>query len=158
MFPMGCVFADVLSGYHEDGVGNHVGLSSWDCQCDCSKDPRSGRHSTVGWGGYTPLQGNVPAWAVHRHRLLGRLLLPAAGLSSHLPRRRQEESSSLPLWPSSGLDDCICHSFHVSSPKCYFLTNEYVSQSCCPSCILEVHDQQSRGPKSFQVSPHCIVL
>ena len=26
-------------GDHEDGAGNHVGLSSRDCQCDCRQDP-----------------------------------------------------------------------------------------------------------------------
>ena len=38
------------------------------------------------------------------------------------------------------------------------LSVEYISQSCCPSCILEVHDKQPRGPKSFQVSPSALYV
>ena len=62
------------------------------------------------------VQGDVAAWALHRHRLLGSLLLPAGRLSDHLPRRRQKESFFVPLWPSSSLDDCIRHSLYVSTP------------------------------------------
>ena len=60
------------------------------------------------------VQGDVAAWALHCHRLLGGLLLPAARLSNYLPRRRQKESFSVPLWPSSSLDDCIRHRVNVS--------------------------------------------
>ena len=110
-------------GNHEDGLGDHVGVSGWDRQCDCSKDPRCRRYCSVGWGSIVYIramvgfvQGDVAAWALHRHRLLGSLLLPAARLPDHLPRRRQKESFSVPLWPSSSLDDCIRHSLHVSTP------------------------------------------
>ena len=36
-------------GDHEDGAGNHVGLSSRDCQRDSRKDLGRRRHCSVGW-------------------------------------------------------------------------------------------------------------
>ena len=68
------------------------------------------------------LQGDVPAWIVHHHRLLGSLLLPVGRLPVDLPRHRPEEPLVLPLWSSSGLDDCLRHSLNVISHKVFSQT------------------------------------
>ena len=67
-------------------------------------------------------QGDVPAWIVHHHCLLSSVLLPVGRLPANIPCHRPEEPFVLPLWTSSGLDDCLRHSLNVISYKVFSQT------------------------------------